>query len=160
MQILYKHRITPKDGQHVLVDALIDALKCSYTAVIIFGPYVVDGGEFRAEGELVKVLERVFPRLFSESMESAYGPLAFVRLWCAVGKHSRNLIYQRNDLFLPSADWVNNLPQIHLILEINAPLLGDHSRHRYRGGVSAKAKLWTNAARCPHLSCSNKTECA
>ena len=160
MQIPYNHRITSQDVQYVHVGALIDALKCSYTAAIISGPHVVDAGEFRAEGELVMVLGRMFPRIFFESMESAYGPLAFIGFWRAVGKYRQILVYGRYGLFLAASVWVSKLLQILLILEINTPLLVDLSRRRYRDGVSAKAQLLTNSACFRHLPCNQKSECA
>ena len=133
MKILYHHRIASKDGQYVHVSEIINAFREQGHEVLVVEPGATTDKEFGESGSLVSKLRKYLPGFVHELAEFLYSVSDFLKLDKAVKQFQPDVIYERYNLFFPSGIWSAKRNQVPLILEVNAPLFAERSRH---GGLS------------------------
>lgn len=84
MKILYHHRTRSKDGQHVHISELINALRNLGHEVKVVAPAAMARARFGADAGAIAMLKRYIPRFAYELMEFAYSLIAYQRLRRAV----------------------------------------------------------------------------
>lgn len=128
MKILYHHRVASKDGQFVHITELT---RCLYelghelTFVAPNDRAVSFGGE---SGLFSRLRRRLSGHVY-EVLELAYCLVDFAKLCWALSRSRPDVIYERYNLFLPSGIWAGRLFGVPLILEVNAPLFAERTRH-------------------------------
>jgi len=151
MRILYSHRIQSRDGQSVHVEELVAALRALGHEVLVVGPRFYETAEFGGESGLVTTIRSRLPRWVGELAELAYNLPAWWRLRQACQRFQPQLIYERNNLYFLAGTLVSRRTGVPLILEVNAPLADERSRH---GGLGLpglahwlEAFVWRSADR-------------
>lgn len=135
MNFLYHHRTASRDGQFLHVTAIISALKSTGHSVAVVGPGAGTGSDLGGGGAFVAAVRKSLPGALSEIMEFSYNLLAYFRLISAARVAKPDVIYERYNLFLVAGIWVKRKLGIPLLLEVNAPLFEERSRH---GGLSLR----------------------
>lgn len=133
MKILYHHRVTSPDGQAVHIRSLIEALRGEGHEVVVVGPVDLEKTDLSAGSGASGIVRAVLPRSVCELLELAYSMVAFIRLWAAFQRHRPAVLYERYNLFTLAGLGLKRLCGIPLIVEVNAPLCEERSRH---GGLS------------------------
>ena len=136
MKILYHHRIASKDGQYVHVSEIINALRALGHEVLVVEPGATTEREFGESASLVSKLRRLLPGFVHELAEFFYSVVDYQKLNRAIQQFQPDVIYERYNLFFPSGIWAAKRHQLPLILEVNAPLFQERSKH---GGLSLSA---------------------
>jgi glycosyltransferase involved in cell wall biosynthesis len=151
MRILYSHRIQSRDGQSVHVEGLVAALRALGNEVLVVGPSLYDKLEFGGESGLVATIRSRLPRWIGELAELGYNLPAWWRLRQALRRFQPHIIYERNNLYFLAGTLVSRRTGVPLLLEVNAPLADERSRH---GGLSMRwlahrleAFVWRSANR-------------
>ncbi len=149
MRILFHHRIASRDGQSVHLEELVAALRGQGHETIVVGPPRLMNARFGGGSRLVAQIKRLIPGALYELLELAYNIPAFLRLSRAVRTHRPDVIYERYSLFLLAGAWVRRRSGLPLLLEVNAPLFEERSRHDglrlHRLGRLAQRSLWRGA---------------
>lgn len=159
MRILYHHRTASRDGQAVHIEEMIEALRNAGHEVRVVAPGedAQSGGE-AASGRMgsdmgwVHRLKAMMPRAIYELMELAYSLVAYRKLAAAAQAFGPDVIYERYNLFLLSGLMLARRRRIPLLLEVNAPLVLERSRHSgglALGGLArwAEGAVWRGADR-------------
>lgn len=143
MRVLYHHRTASKDGQAVHIEEMIAALRAEGHEVLVVAPGEADsadrpGSRGRMGGKVgwVHGLKALLPRALYEGLELGYNALAYRRLLKAAREFKPDVIYERYNLFLLAGLMVKRRMGIPLLLEVNAPLVLERSRHS--GGLAMK----------------------
>ncbi len=123
MKILYHHRTRSRDGQRVHIDGLVGALLRAHHEVLIVEP--------RPRGEPHASDAAGPPRASAlrELAELAYNVPERWQLLRAVRRFRPDAIYSRHALFATSALAVARALTLPLMIEVNAPLALERSRH-------------------------------
>ncbi len=155
VKILYHHRTASKDGQAVHIEEMIHALRTLGHEVRVVSPADDSGpsqGQMGADMGWVHKLKAMLPKAVYELMELAYSWVAYRKLLKAAADFQPDVIYERYNLFLLSGLMASKRLHIPLLLEVNAPLVFERSRHS--GGLSllllakwAEGKVWREATR-------------
>jgi glycosyltransferase involved in cell wall biosynthesis len=151
MRILYSHRIQSRDGQSVHVEEMVAALRALGHEVLVVGPGFYDKTEFGGESGLVATIRSRLPLWISELAELAYNLPAWWRLQRACRRFLPHLIYERNNLYFLAGTLLSRRTGIPLLLEVNAPLADERSRHDGLGlpwlAHRLEALVWRSADR-------------
>ena len=151
MRILFHHRIASRDGQSVHLEEMVAALRRQGHETILVGPPGLMNARFGGGSRLVSRIKRLIPGASYELLELAYNIPAFLRLSRAVRAHRPDVIYERYSLFLFAGLWMRRRSGLPLLLEVNAPLFEERSRHDglrlHRLGRLAQRSLWRGADR-------------
>ena len=129
MRILYSHRIQSRDGQSVHVEELIAAFRALGHEVMVVGPGFYQKAKFGGESGLVSTIRSRLPQWFGELAELAYNVPAWWRLRRAHRHFQPDLIYERYNLYFLAGTLVSRRQGTPLLLEVNAPLADERSRH-------------------------------
>jgi len=129
MKIIYHHRIASKDGQYVHVEEIVNALREQGHEVFLVEPDITGSKNFGESSGLVKQIRRLLPGFIHEIVEYIYCFYDYYRLTTAIKKYKPDFIYERYNLFFPSGIWAKKRFRMPLILEINAPLYDERSKH-------------------------------
>ncbi len=135
MKILYHHRTRSKDGQHVHISELINALRNLGHEVMVVAPAAMERAKFGADAGTVAMLKRYVPRFAYELMEFGYSLIAYHRLSRAVQTFRPDCLYERYNLFLPAGVWLKKNFGLPMLLEVNAPLYEERDKY---GGISLR----------------------
>ncbi len=138
MKILYSHRTKSADGQYVHIRALTDALREQGDDLSIVGPEGVskvatrslDAGSGTSEKGVKKWS---IPKPVYETAEMGYSLPAYQKLYKAYKDFSPDILYERYNLYYHAGHWLKKKTNIPYILEVNAPLREERSKH---GGLS------------------------
>jgi glycosyltransferase involved in cell wall biosynthesis len=141
VKILYHHRINSKDGQYVHIQGLTDALWEQGHEIIVVGPRRLETLNFGTETRLAGYFKRYLPKVIYELLEFSYSVWAYMRLAKAVKKYRPDALYERYNLYCPSAVWVKQKYKLPLLLEVNAPLYEE--RKKYNGIAIDWLARWT-----------------
>jgi glycosyltransferase involved in cell wall biosynthesis len=155
LKILYHHRTASKDGQAVHIEEMIEALRQLGHDVRVVSPVdetTQTQGQMGSDMGWVHQLKAMLPKAMYELMELAYSWLAYRKLVAAAKDFQPDVIYERYNLFLLSGVMARRRLHVPLLLEVNAPLVYERSRHS--GGLSllslakwAERKVWREADR-------------
>ena len=155
MKILYHHRTASKDGQAVHIEEMIEALRHLGHEVRVVAPVdesVEAQGQMGHDMGWVHRLKAMLPKALYELMEFSYSWVAYRKLLSVAAEFQPDFIYERYNLFLLSGVMASRRLNIPLLLEVNAPLVFERSRHS--GGLSllslarwAEGKVWREATR-------------
>ena len=138
MKILYHHRTASKDGQAVHIEEMISAMRALGHEVRIVAPTI--GAQADKQGAMggevgwVHRLKAALPKAIYEWMELAYSLVAYRQLRRAAQEFQPDFIYERYNLFLLSGTMLKRRLGLPLLLEVNAPLVDERSKHS--GGLS------------------------
>ena len=141
MKILYHHRIASKDGQYVHIEEIITALRQLGHEVFVVEPDSINSKEFGQGASLVKNIRAILPGFVHEIAEFLYSVADYLKLKKAIKAHKPDFIYERYNLYFPSGIWAAKKFGLPLILEVNAPLLDERSKHDHIG--LPKLARWT-----------------
>ena len=137
MKILYHHRTASSDGQSVHIDEMIAAFQDLGHEVRVVSPATAskDGSEKYMGSEVgwVRRLKLFLPRAAYEVLEFGYSLVAYWRLAVAVKEFKPDFIYERYNLFLLAGVFIKKRYGLPLLLEVNAPLVDERSKHS--GGI-------------------------
>ncbi len=151
MRILFHHRIASRDGQSVHLEEMVAALRRQGHETVVVGPPGLMNARFGGGSRLVSRIKRLIPGALYELLELAYNIPACFRLSRAVRVHRPDVIYERYSLFLFAGLWMHHRSGLPLLLEVNAPLFEERSRHDglrlHRLGRLAQRSLWRGADR-------------
>ncbi len=129
MKILYSHRTRSADGQHVHIRELTNALGGLGHDVMIAGP----GGAGHVRANLDAGggggFKRFAPAAIYEAAEFGYSLPAYMRLSRMARTAPPDILYERYNLFYHAGVWLKKQLGIPMILEVNAPLVEERSRH-------------------------------
>ena len=134
MRILYSHRTRSADGQFVHIKALTDALTARGHEILLAGP----DGESKTKALDIGAgggLKETLPRALYECAEYGYSVPAYRRIAAIARAGAPDVIYERYNLFYHAGVWAKRRLGVPLILEVNAPLVDERSRH---GGLALK----------------------
>lgn len=152
MRILYHHRTASKDGQAVHIEEMIEAMRAEGHDVRVVAPEIGDPGKMGAEVGWVNRLKCALPKSIYELLELAYSVHAYRKLKAAAEEFRPDFIYERYNLYLLAGAMLARRLGIPLLLEVNAPLVFERSRHS--GGLAlpalakwAERKAWRAADR-------------
>jgi len=134
MKILYHHRTASKDGQAVHIEEMIAALRAQGHEVRVVAPAVSDAGQMGEKVGWVHRLRSALPRALYELLELTYSLVAYRRLAQAAKAFRPDVIYERYNLYLLAGVLLKRRMGIPLLLEVNAPLVFERSRHS--GGLA------------------------
>jgi glycosyltransferase involved in cell wall biosynthesis len=144
MRILYHHRTASRDGQAVHIDEMIAALRGLGHEVVVVCPGSSAGPSAAAandhspgmggESGWVAGLRRALPRAAYELLELAYSLVAYRKLMRAARQFRPEVIYERYNLFLLAGAMASRRLRLPLLLEVNAPMFEERSRHS--GGIA------------------------
>lgn len=154
MKILYHHRTASKDGQAVHIEEMIDAMRALGHQVCVVAPAIGvqtdKQGEMGGEVGWVHRLKSALPRAVYELLELAYSLVAYRQLAQATKDFQPDFIYERYNLFLLSGTLLKRKLGIPLLLEVNAPLVDERTKHS--GGLTlvrlarwAEGTAWRSA---------------
>lgn len=152
MRILYHHRTASKDGQAVHIEEMIEALRSQGHEVRLVAPAIGEQAEGQMGGKAswVHRLKATLPKAVYELLELAYSWVAYRKLRAAAREFKPDVIYERYNLFLLAGAMLKRRLRIPLLLEVNAPLVYERSRHS--GGLAlpglarwAEGKAWRAA---------------
>lgn len=150
MRILYHHRTASRDGQAVHIEELVGALRELGHEVRVVAPEISTSSGMGDDAGWVHRLKAVLPKALYEVLELGYTLLAYRRLAAAAREFRPDFIYERYNLFLLAGAMLRNRLGIPLLLEVNAPLAAERSRHS--GGLGlprlarwAESWAWRNA---------------
>ena len=116
------------------IDELIRALRSQGHRVVVVEPRRVD-----AMAETVE--RRLLPRAVYELAEFGYSVVEFVKLAAAAIRYRPDALYERANLYMLSGVWASRLFRLPYLLEVNAPLAEERSRH---GGLAwPRLAAWT-----------------
>ncbi len=151
MRILYHHRTASRDGQAVHIDEMIAAMRMLGHEVHVVAPSIASEGEMGDKAGWVHGLKSHLPKAIYELLELGYSLVAYRRLVAAASQFKPDFIYERYNLFLLSGAMLARKLHVPLLLEVNAPLVQERSRHS--GGLSlmrlarwAEGFAWRNAS--------------
>lgn len=135
MKILYHHRTASKDGQAVHIEEMIAALRALGHEVRVVAPASAEAGEGRMGVKVgwVHRLKAALPKALYELLELAYSLLAYRRLAAAAAEFRPDVLYERYNLYLLAGVMLKRRFGLPMLLEVNAPLVHERSRH---GGLS------------------------
>jgi glycosyltransferase involved in cell wall biosynthesis len=155
MKILYHHRTASKDGQAVHIEEMIEAMRSLGHEVRVVAPMDEAGdtaGQMGDDMGWVHRLKAMLPKAIYELMELAYSWVAYRKLMSAARQFQPDVIYERYNLFLLSGLLAKKRLRIPLLLEVNAPLVQERSKHS--GGLAllrlaewAERTAWRGADR-------------
>ncbi|TBO30242.1 glycosyltransferase WbuB [Aquabacterium lacunae] len=155
MKILYHHRTASKDGQAVHIEEMIEALRSQGHEVRVVAPmpeHSDSPGQMGSDMGWVHQLKAKLPKAVYELMELAYSLVAYRKLMAAAQEFQPDVIYERYNLFLLSGRMASRRLGVPLLLEVNAPLVEERSRHS--GGLAlpwlaawAEGAAWRGADR-------------
>lgn len=152
MKILYHHRTRSKDGQNVHIEELTAALKAEGHDLFVVAPGGMEEQEFGSGAGFVDLLKAKLPGALYEIAEFCYSFVAYRKLAAACRQHEPDFLYERYSLFLLAGRWLSRRHKIPYLLEINAPLAEERSRH---DGLSLQAfanwcerRAWQSANVC------------
>ncbi|KQP39772.1 glycosyltransferase family 4 protein [Pseudorhodoferax sp. Leaf274] len=139
MKILYHHRTASKDGQAVHIEELIAALRAQGHEVHVVAPGEVgeDAGTMGQDMDWVHRLKARLPKAAYELMELSYSWLAYRKLMAAARIFQPDVIYERYNLFLLAGLMASRRLKVPLLLEVNAPLVQERSKHS--GGLALQS---------------------
>lgn len=149
MKVLYHHRTASKDGQAVHIEEMIEALRSEGHEVRVVAPGSGEsaagpgGGQGQMGGDMgwVLKLKAFLPKALYELMELAYSVVAYRKLMVAAREFKPDVIYERYNLFLLAGVMAKRRLGVPLLLEVNAPLVLERSRHS--GGLAlARLARW------------------
>ena len=103
--------------------------------VLVVGPALYDRAAFGSESGALRIVREYAPRAVLEFAELAYNIPAYRRLQRNCLTFDPDLIYERYNLYYLAGSLVHHLLGIPLILEVNAPVCEERSRH---GGLGLK----------------------
>jgi glycosyltransferase involved in cell wall biosynthesis len=129
MKILYSHRIRSRDGQGVHLEAMVSALRAEGHEVRVVGPSGFEATGLGGESRMVGLLRERLPAWVGELAELAYMVPATLRLHRAAAEFRPDVIYERANLFHLAGTVVAATRRVPLMLEVNAPLAEERSRH-------------------------------
>ncbi len=140
MKILYHHRVASKDGQYVHIDSLLKSFRDLGNEIIIVQPNI-STVSFGGVSGFFSSLKSKLPRFLYEILELSYSFVDLVKLLYVIKKYKPDVIYERYNLFFPSGVWAKKISGIPLLLEVNAPLFEERSKH---SGISlSRLARWT-----------------
>ena len=150
MQFLYSHRTQAADGQYVHIQELTAALASRGHGVAIAGP---EGAGESAARKLDTDggggLRSRLPGPVYEAAEFLYSLQGYRRLGALCKKVRPDVLYERYNLFYHAGVWLRRRAGLPLILEVNAPLVDERSRHgRLASKLLAREserRIWTAA---------------
>ena len=128
MKILYHHRTAAADGQYVHIRELTEALESLGHEIIFVGPGRQRYRKMSSGGARKKEPGRMM-RAVRELLELGYTLPAFLRLRRGLLRHKPDILHERANLFFPAGMWLKRLVGIPYLLEVNAPLTEERSRH-------------------------------
>lgn len=149
MKVLYHHRTASKDGQAVHIEEMIEALRSEGHEVRVVAPGAGEpaagqgGGQGQMGGDMgwVHRLKALLPKALYELMELAYSVVAYRKLMAAAREFRPDVIYERYNLFLLAGLMAKRRLGVPLLLEVNAPLVFERSKHS--GGLAlARLARW------------------
>jgi len=141
LKILYHHRTRSKDGQHVHISELINALRNLGHEVMVVAPAATERAKFGDDAGAVTMLKRYVPHFAYELMEFGYSLIAYQRLKRAVLAFRPDCLYERYNLFLPAGVWLKKNFGLPMLLEVNSPLYEE--RDKYEGISLRRLAGWT-----------------
>lgn len=151
MKILYHHRTAAADGQYVHIRELTEALESLGHEIIFVGPGRQRHRKMGSGGAQKKEPGRMM-RAIRELLELGYALPAFLRLWRGWLRNKPDILYERANLFFPAGLWLNRLVGIPYLLEVNAPLAEERSRHGtliwQRLARKTEQAIWRGADHC------------
>jgi glycosyltransferase involved in cell wall biosynthesis len=128
----------------VHIREMVEALRRRGHQVLVVGP--------RSEGPKSNhesTIRGMLPSAASELAELAYNILAFRRLQAAYASFQPNILYERYNLFLVAGLWLSRARSLPMLLEVNAPLAHERSKHGdlawHRLAHRLEAKVWDAA---------------
>lgn len=138
---MYHHRTASKDGQAVHIEEMVEALRSEGHEVRVVAPGVsqTTAGQ-GAQGQMgddlgwVHQLKAMLPKAVYELMELAYSLVAYRKLMAAARDFQPDMIYERYNLFLLGGLMASHRLGVPLLLEVNAPLVLERSKHS--GGLA------------------------
>lgn len=149
MKVLYHHRTASKDGQAVHIEEMIEALRSEGHEVRVVAPGSGEpaAGQGGGQGQMgddmgwVHRLKALLPKALYELMELAYSVVAYRKLMAAAREFRPDVIYERYNLFLLAGLMAKRRLGVPLLLEVNAPLVFERSKHS--GGLAlARLARW------------------
>lgn len=156
MKVLYHHRTASKDGQAVHIEEMIEALRSEGHEVRVVAPGSGEpaagqgGGQGQMGGDMgwVHKLKAMLPKAVYELMELAYSLVAYRKLMAAARDFQPDLIYERYNLFLLAGLMAKRRLGLPLLLEVNAPLVQERSKHSGGLGLARLAHWAERTAWC------------
>src|SRR6185295_3699225 len=149
LKVLYHHRTASRDGQAVHIEEMVSALRKLGCEVIVVEPPSTAGAHFGADARGLSSLRRLLPKAAGELLEVGYNWFAYRRLKRAYRVHRPDVLYERHNLYLLAGKWLRRRFKLPYLLEVNAPIALERSRH---GGLALpglarrlEASVW-NAA--------------
>lgn len=141
MRVLYHHRTRADDAQGIHIAALCDALRELGHEVDLVAlvrrarprPAAAASGTENSGREGASLFGLPVPAWFYELLALAYNIPGFFMLAAAVLRRRPDLIYERYALFTLCGRWVARVFGLPFVLEVNAPLSLELSRH---GGLA------------------------
>lgn len=156
MKVLYHHRTASKDGQAVHIEEMIEALRSEGHEVCVVAPGSGEpaAGQGGGQGQMgddmgwVHKLKAMLPKAVYELMELAYSLVAYRKLMAAARDFQPDLIYERYNLFLLAGLMAKRRLGLPLLLEVNAPLVQERSKHSGGLGLARLAHWAERTAWC------------
>jgi len=133
LKILYHHRTASRDGQAVHIEEMVSALRKLGCEVIVVEPPSTAGARFGADARGLSSLRRLLPKAAGELLEVGYNWFAYRRLKRAYREHRPDVLYERHNLYLLAGKWLRRRFKLPYLLEVNAPIALERSRH---GGLA------------------------
>ena len=144
MKVLYHHRTLAKDGMDVHIQEMVAALRRRGHQVLVVGP-----GSHGRTGDIERTsrgARRILPAAVAELAELTYNALAFRRLQTAYSSFQPDILYERYNLYLLAGLWLSRARDLPMLLELNAPLAHERSKHAdltwRRLAHRLEAKVW------------------
>ena len=129
---------------------MIAAMRAQGHEVRIVAPEVGNAGEMGGGVDWVHRLKKLLPKSLYELLELAYSLIAYRQLRAVAIDFKPDFIYERYNLFLLAGVLLRKRMGIPLLLEVNAPLVFERSKHS--GGLAlkrlakwAEGVAWRNA---------------
>ena len=134
MKILYSHRTQSADGQWVHISELTQALTAQGCDVFMAGPssnarQAKATGGARKESQKQTLARSLLPAPIYEAAEYGYSLLGYWRLLRQALGQEPDVLYERYNLFYHAGAWLKRETGLPFILEVNAPLVEERSRH-------------------------------
>ena len=139
MRILYSHRTRSADGQYVHIRSLTQALKMRGHDLEICGPGDQAAAPKKMDAEVEKSSDAKsfsLPKPLYEVAEFGYSAVGWNKLRAAATRMSPDILYERYNLFYHAGVRLAKARRLPLIMEVNAPLVDERSKH---GGLALKS---------------------
>ena len=134
MRVLYHHRTRADDAQGIHIAALCDALReLGHQVELVALVRQSKPRQAKPGREGASLFGLPVPAWFYELLALAYNIPGFFMLAVAVLRRRPDVLYERYALYTVCGRWVARLFGLPFILEVNAPLSAELSRH---GGLA------------------------